>query len=238
MCGRYTLATPADELIEAFDVETLHFDLLPRYNIAPGQDAPVVAEDSRGRRIGLLRWGFVPAWRDDPGSGIVNARSETVARKPSFREAFSRRRCLVPADGFYEWKRRTTDFGPGSGGAVRQPYWIHPVDGGVVSFAAIWETWRGPGAEPRTTFAILTTDANEDVRPIHDRMPLIVSLEDRDAWLDRATSPERLNRMLHPAPNGALRAWPVSTRVNRVGEDDPELIQPVEGDQGPPLQGR
>jgi putative SOS response-associated peptidase YedK len=222
VCGRYTLATPADELIEAFDVDALTFDYVPRYNIAPGQDAPIVAQDNRGRRMGLLRWGFVPARRGEPGSGIVNARCETVAEKPSFRDAYVHRRCLVPADGFYEWQRVAA-------GSRKQPYWIHPVEGGTMSFAAIWEKWQRPGAEPRHTFAILTTDANDDVSPIHDRMPVIVSPEERDAWLDRSTSADRLRRMLLPAPAGLLGARPVSTRVNRVSEEDPDLIRPLPG---------
>ncbi len=232
MCGRYTLATPADELIEAFDVTALTFDHAPRYNIAPGQDAPVVAQDSRGRRIGLLRWGFVPAWKDEAGSGIVNARCETVAVKPSFREAYQRRRCLVPADGFYEWQSPEGASGARAtaGGAGKQPYWIHAPGGGLLSFAGIWEKWSRPGAEPRFTFAILTTDANDDVRPIHDRMPAIVRPEARDAWLDRSTPADQLARILRPPEEGSLVPRPVSTRVNRVLEDDAELIRSVEGE--------
>jgi putative SOS response-associated peptidase YedK len=217
MCGRYTLATPGEELVEAFDVGALTFDWFARYNIAPGQRAPVVAEDRRGRRMGLLTWGLVPAWMDEPRSGIVNARAESVATKPSFREAFARRRCLVPADGFYEWKRE---------GDAKIPWWFHPPRGGVVAFAGLWESWSRPDAEPRHTFTIITTDASTDVAHVHDRMPVVVGGPDRDAWLDRASAPRRLAEILHAPPQGTFEGHPVSPRVNRTAEDDPSLIEP------------
>jgi len=214
MCGRYTLAPDADDLVEAFDVPGLTFDYFARYNIAPGQAAPVVAEDAHGRRIGLLDWGLVPAWRDDSGPRFINARTESVRSKASFREAFARRRCLVPADGFYEW-------------AHRVPYWLHPAEGGVISFAGIWETWRRAGAAPRHAFAILTTEANSDVRSIHDRMPVVIGEDDRDVWLDRSSGVERVGALLRPAPDGTFVSRVVSTRVNRAGEDDSGLIEPA-----------
>jgi putative SOS response-associated peptidase YedK len=218
MCGRYALVSGAEELVEAFDVPPPGFELVARYNIAPGQDVPVVAEDRRGRRMGLLRWGLVPGWKDQPGSGLVNARSETVRTTPSFRDAFSRRRCLVPADGFYEWRRE---------GDRKVPHWFHPRDGSVVSFAGIWERWSRPDAEPRHTFAILTTDANEDVVPIHDRMPVVVAPEHRALWLSRASDSDDLAGILRPAPRGTFGSHEVSTRVNRADEDDPGLIEPL-----------
>jgi putative SOS response-associated peptidase YedK len=218
VCGRYTLAAGADELAEVFDVPPPTFDLPPRYNIAPSQDVPVVAEDGHGRRMGLLTWGLVPAWMDEPGPGIINARSESVADKPSFREAFERRRCLVPADGFYEWKKE---------GGAKIPYWIHPRGGGVLSFAGIWERWSRPGAEPRHGFAILTTDASEDVAQIHDRMPVLVRPADRERWLDRSADPRELLDLLRPPPAGTLIGHAVSRRVNRPAEDDAGLIEAV-----------
>jgi putative SOS response-associated peptidase YedK len=219
MCGRYTLAADTDELVEVFDVPPPAFDLVPRYNIAPGQDVPVVAADRHGRRLGLLTWGLVPRWRDERGAGIINARAESVCEKPSFREAFERRRCLVPADGFYEWKKE---------GGRKVPYWIHPRGGGVMSFAGIWERWSRPGEGPRHTFTILTTHASDDVASIHDRMPVVVAPADRDRWLDRSADPAELHALLRPPPAGSLESHPVSTRVNRPGEDDPGLIEPVE----------
>lgn len=218
MCGRYALAAPEDALLEAFDVPALTFEHRPRYNIAPGQDAPVVAEDRDGRRIGLLEWGFLPAWKDEPTGGFVNARAESVASKASFQEAFRRRRCLVPADGFYEWR---------SEGGGKVPFWIHPRDGGLLSFAAIWESWHHPDAEVRHTFAILTTDANREVSEVHGRMPVVVPPHERDAWLDRTTTPDRLQSMLGPVPDGTLELRRVSTRVNRPDDDDPGLLEPV-----------
>lgn len=218
MCGRYALGASEEELLEAFDVPGLTFEHHPRYNIAPGQLAPVVAEDDRGRRMGLLEWGFLPAWKDEPTGAFINARAESVARKASFREAFARRRCLVPADGFYEWKARE---------GKKIPHWIHPPAGGVISFAGIWEPWTRPGAEPRHTFAILTTDANAEVAPIHDRMPVVVAPEDRDRWLDRSTPARRLRELLGPAEDCSFDVREVSTRVNRPDDDDPGLIEPV-----------
>lgn len=219
MCGRYGLAASEEELLESFDVPSLTFDHHPRYNIAPGQEAPVVAEDRGGRRIGLLQWGFLPDWKDEPTGAFINARAESVGAKASFREAFRRRRCLVPADGFYEWRAE---------GGRKIPYWLYPPHGGVLAFAGIWTSWGRPGAEPRHTFAILTTAANREVSQIHDRMPVVVAPEDRDAWLDRSTSPPRLHEMLEPASDGTFDVRRVSTRVNRPDDDDPGLIEPVD----------
>lgn len=218
MCGRYTLAAATGELVEEFEVPWPTFELQPRYNIAPSQDVPVVAEDRHGRRVGLLTWGLVPGWVEEPGSGIINARAESVADKPSFREAYERRRCLVPADGFYEWRKE---------GGSKVPYWIHPPSGGLISFAGIWERWSRPGAEPRHTFAIITVDASEDVAAIHDRMPVVVAPEDRRRWLDRSSERNELLQLLRPAPPGSLVPREVSRRVNRPVDDDAGLIEPV-----------
>lgn len=218
MCGRYSLATPADELIETFDVPGLTFEHEARYNIAPGQDAPVVAEDRRGRRIGLLRWGFVPAWSDEAGSGFANARGESVGQTPSFRDAFRDRRCLVPADGFYEWRRE---------GSARIPYWFHPAGGGVLAMAGIWEHWSRPGQEDRWSFAVLTVDANPDVRAVHDRMPLLLPRAAWDAWLDRSTGPDALGQLVVPSEAGTLASHRVSTRVNSSAEEGADLVEPV-----------
>jgi putative SOS response-associated peptidase YedK len=218
MCGRYALAVEAEELVEAFDVPLPGFEVRPRFNVAPGEQAPVVAEDRRGRRMGLLTWGLVPAWQDDPAAGFINARSESVLDKPSFREAFKRRRCLVPASGFYEWKREEEG---------KVPYWIHPPGGGVISFAGIWERWMRSGAEPRHTYAILTMAPNADVAPIHDRMPVVIAEADRGAWLNRATDDRGAMSLVHKSLPVSLVSYPVSTRVNRPQEDDAGLLEPV-----------
>ena len=218
MCGRYTLSANADELVEAFDIPTPTFDLVPRYNIAPGQLVPVVAADRHGRRMGLLTWGLVPGWVEEPGEGMINARVESVGERPSFREAIERRRCLVPATGFYEWKREQ---------GAKVPYWIHPAAGGVMSFAGIWERWSRPGVEPRNTFAILTVEANADVAPLHDRMPVIVARGSRSAWLDRAIDGAGALALLRGVAAEVLAAHAVSMRVNRAFEDDAGLIEPA-----------
>lgn len=218
MCGRYTLSVPSEDLVEVFDVPEPAFALAPRFNVAPGQEAPVVGEDRRGRRMGLLRWGLVPAWADEASRPFVNARGESAARTPSFRQAYAHRRCLVPADGFYEWCEE---------GGRKVPYWFHPVEGRVLSFAGIWEHWERPGQEPRDGFAILTVAANDDVRPIHERMPMIVADRDRVAWLAKDTDPERLRRIVSPAPSGTLASRRVSTRVNSARDDDADLLREV-----------
>lgn len=219
MCGRYTLAAGPPELVEAFDVPLPDFELHERYNIAPGQMAPVVAEDRRGRRMGLLTWGLIPGWQDEPRKPLINARSESVSQRASFREAFERRRCLVPADGFYEWKRE---------GERKAPFWIHPSGGGLLSFAGVWERWSRPGAEPRHTYAILTMPASADVAPIHDRMPVVIQPSDREAWLDRGTDAQAALAILRRTPEPDFECRPVSTRVNRPDEDDAGLIEAVE----------
>jgi putative SOS response-associated peptidase YedK len=226
MCGRYTLATPLDELVEEFRVTNVALeDIEPRYNVAPGQQAPIIVRgrdpaSSRGGggvRLGQLRWGLVPHWVEDarPRGMHINARSETAARAPAFRDAFKRRRCLVPADGFYEW----ADDGPS---------WIHRPDLGVLSFAGLWERWRPrDGGEPLLTFCILTTPANAALAGLHDRMPVVIPAESRDLWLSSDTPSEALNALLRPAPDDLLEVWPVSTLVNSVAFDDPACITPL-----------
>ena len=220
MCGRYTLATDLEELIEVFEVPPTLFAHQPRYNIAPTQTAPVVAQDRKGRRMGLMRWGLIPYWAKDPaiGNRHINARSETVRERPAFRDAFSRRRCLVPADGFYEWQRAD---GP------RRPFWIHPVDGAPLSFAGLWERWRPPDGDDVFSFTILTTDASDPVRPVHDRMPAIIPPSEREVWLSRDSDPETLTALLGPYAEG-LQAREVSTWVNRPDHDDPTCIEPTD----------
>ena len=177
MCGRYSLTTPEDHLVEVFDVPPVTFDYRARYNITPSQDVPVVASDGRGTRLGLLRWGFVPAWADPPATGArrINARAEGLLEKPSFKEAAVARRCLVPADGFYEWAKL---------GGRKVPYWIHSPDREPMRLAGIWERWDPGGREPVYSMAIITVDANEGIKPLHHRMPAIVPVADRKAWLD------------------------------------------------------
>ena len=228
MCGRYTLTVPLPELVDIFDVAPPGFDYLPRYNIAPTQEAPVVARDSGGRRMGLLRWGLIPSWARDPGVGsrLINARSETVAQKPAFRQAFRTRRCLVPADGFFEWRKEGESAG---GKGSKQPFWIHRATREPFGLAGLWERWVPPEGDPLHTFTILTTEATEVIRDIHPRMPVILAPEAWDRWLDPQAREKELLGLLGFYGEGDLQARPVSTLVNSPRNDQPACIEPLEG---------
>jgi len=198
-------------------------NLAARYNIAPTQQAPVVRPDGQGgRELAMPRWGLVPSWAKDIdiGNRTINARAETVSEKPSFRAAFARRRCLVPATGFYEWQK--TD-GP------KAPWNIARPDGETFAFAGLWEHWQGdPAGPPVESFTIVTTEANEALRPIHHRMPVILAPEDWSAWLDVGGTPAGTAlALLHPAPKDSLVAWRVGTRVNAPRNDDAACLEPV-----------
>ena len=227
MCGRYALAVPP-ELAEIFrELLGLHgaLELEARYNIAPTQDAPIVRArgDRHNRDLDLARWGLVPHWSKDTkiGARTINARSETAATKPAFRDPFRLRRCLVPASGFYEWKSV-----PGQ--RQKQPYYIHATGGGLLAFAGLWDRWRGPGGEHVVSFTILTTEPNELVRPLHDRMPVILPAEHFERWLDpELRDVEALEPLLVPASGEVLELRPVSPRVNKPEHDDPACIAAV-----------
>lgn len=220
MCGRYTLTTPLDELLAIFDVPGVAFDYRPRYNIAPTQTAPVLARDDEGRRIGLLRWGLIPFWADDPaiGNRMINARSETASSKPAFRSAFRSRRCLVLADGFFEWKKE---------GGGKQPYWIHRPDGEPFTMAGLWERWEPEDGEPIYTFTILTRDATEELRSLHPRMPVVLDRDRGEAWIERDRDREELEALIAPPPEEELTWHPVSTVVNSPRNDVPECVEPL-----------
>lgn len=218
MCGRYTLSVPAETLAQHFGLETVP-DVSPRFNIAPTQAAPVVRLSTAAEApvLDFLRWGLVPSWaKDASGAGrLINARSETAAEKPSFRSAMRHRRCLVPADGFYEWRAE---------GGVKQPYRIVRPDGAPFAFAGLWERW-GKGDEPLETFTILTTAANATLAPLHERMPVILDPADYALWLDpTAVDVALVEPLLVPAADDALVFYPVARAVNVVGNDDPSLI--------------
>jgi len=225
LCGRYTLSVPLSNLVDSFDIEPPTFDYPPRFNIAPTQDAPVIAQDRAGRRMGVLRWGLIPSWAKDRalGSRLINARSETVAEKPAFRTAFQRRRCLVPADGFFEWKRGEKG---GAGEGTKVPFWIYRADRKPFLMAGLWEKWEPGGGAPVVSFTILTTEAAPGIRGIHARMPLILPAEAYEAWLDPDSRPEDLLPLLRSS-QGEIHAHPVSTLVNSPRNDVPECIEPV-----------
>lgn len=219
MCGRFALKTPTSVLASHFKLDET-VDVAPRYNIAPGTDIPTIRHSPEGKRVmHLLRWGLVPHWAKDPGIGtkLSNARGETVADKPSFRDAFKRRRCLVPADGFYEWKAE---------GRVKQPYYFSMKDGTPFALGGVWESWRAPNGDILRTCCLITTAPNEIMMPVHDRMPVIVSPDDYAQWL--TGEPVEAQALIKPYPIEDMQAWAVSRRVSRSGEEGADLINPVE----------
>ena len=227
MCGRFTNRFTWKELHERLDLIGAPLNLRPRYNVAPSQDVAVARATEDGRTLALLRWGLIPAWAKDPSIGykLINARSETVAEKPSFRSAFRHRRCLIPADGFYEWQRRS---------GTRQPWLFGLRDGAPMLFAGLWELWTVPEGAALTgslaerspgdaveTCTILTTAANQTVSPVHGRMPVILPPAAWDVWLAGEEVP------LGPYPADDMTAHPVSTHVNRPANDDSTCVEPI-----------
>lgn len=215
--------------------------LAPDYNVAPTKEVYAVLERQAkdeperppARQLRTLRWGLVPSWAKDPGIGsrMINARMETVAEKPAFRKAFAVRRCLLPADGYFEWYP-TSQVGK-SGKPVKQPFYIHPADGAVMAMAGLYEIWKDPTRDDddpdrfRWTCTVLTTDAPDELGKIHDRMPLLVTRDNRDAWLDPGTEKDRLLDLLVPAQQTGLQAYPVSPAVGNVRNNGPELVEPL-----------
>jgi putative SOS response-associated peptidase YedK len=227
MCGRFVLKTPPETLKRHFGFVELP-NLRPRYNVAPTDEMPVVRqrrEPAGERSLQMLRWGLVAPWEKDLSGGArcINARSETLLEKPTFAKPFQRRRCLVPADGFYEWRKE---------GKLRIPYLIAPRDGAVFAFAGLWDRWWPDAAERERhvdTFTIVTTAANDKLRELHDRMPVILAPEGYAAWLDPEADPEELRRrLLKPAPDDLLAVVEVDPRVNSVKNDDAALLHPRE----------
>ena len=221
MCGRFALIVDASVLADVFDVDPPR-ELQPRFNIAPTQTVPIVrAGKERPRELALARWGLVPSWAKDEkmGARMMNARGETVAEKPSFRSAVKTRRCLIPADGFYEWVR--TDDG-------KQPHYVHFSDGRPFAFAGLWERWSKGEAGPLDTCTIITTTPNDLMAGLHHRMPVILPQNLFKEWLEPAPlDVDRLEEMLAPHPAEGMEAYPVSTYVNKPGNDGPECIARV-----------
>ena len=223
MCGRYTMATPdLGRVRTRFDLDE-RVELRRRFNVAPTDDVVAVRADREGRPRGdSLRWGLVPFWADDPrvGSRMINARAESVSEKPAFRDAFASRRCLILADGFYEWQRRD---------GSKRPWWITRADGQPFAFAGLWATWRPKGTEdvePLRSCTIITTTASDAVAPLHDRMPVILPSEAEAAWLDPATSRARLLELLAPLDPGATAMREVGAAVNDARHDAEDCLDP------------
>lgn len=221
MCGRYSLTASPDEVRALFGyIDQPNFPA--RYNIAPTQPVATVRLDHGQRRFNLIRWGLVPSWVKDPASFtlLINARSETAAEKPSFRAAMRHHRCLFPASGFYEWRRTPEG---------KQPFYIRPADGGVMAIAGLWDTWSDPDGGDIDSGAMLTTASNRMMSEIHHRMPVILKPESFDAWLDtpNVTAAEA-KQMLLPIEDEYMVAIPISNRVNKVSNDDADLLTPVD----------
>ena len=219
MCGRYTLKSPVDTLAKQFGIEEYPSSLTSSYNIAPTQNVATVLAEGGMRKLEMLHWGLIPSWADDPaiGNRMINARAETVATKPSYRSAFKSRRCLILADGFYEWQKTSSG---------KQPFYIRMEDGSPFAFAGLWESWKN-GREIRSS-TIITTDPNEIVGEIHNRMPVILHPEDYEMWLDPIFGErEPLTTLLKPYPANEMEAYPVSRAVNKPSNNQPEVIEAV-----------
>lgn len=223
MCGRFALTADPSDLQEAFYwVDFGNADISPRFNIAPTQPVPVVANDGT-KKLDYFSWGLVPFWAKDPsiGARMINARAETLPEKPSFRNAFKRRRCLILADGFFEWKKEPNISG-------KTPFFIQKKDGKPFAFAGIWENWNSPDGSQILSTAIITTEPNELVRPIHNRMPVILPDEAYATWLQTGeVDTERLSSLLKPYPSNDMKAYAVSRYVNSPKNDSKDCILPI-----------
>ncbi|MEO8208487.1 MAG: SOS response-associated peptidase [Chloroflexota bacterium] len=222
MCGRFTQERPTSELADIFEAEDLAEGAGGRYNVAPTDEAAVIVQREERRAVLPFRWGLIPHWAESAkiGNRMFNARAETLATSPAFRDAFRKRRCLVPVDSFYEWRRE---------GTVRQPFRIASIDRQPLALAGLWSGWRNPETDEIVrTFTIVTTTPNELMRSIHDRMPVIIPSEAWDRWLDSAMpDPGALIGLLGPAPDEGIEAYAVSRAVNTVQNDGPGLIDPL-----------
>jgi putative SOS response-associated peptidase YedK len=265
VCGRYASSREPEEIVEEFEIHTaLPPRIEPDYNVAPTKQVYAVVErpprraasDQEGdeaapeqpaeRQLRVVTWGLVPSWAKDPkiGNKMINARMETVAEKPAFRRAFERRRAILPADGYYEWYTPEGDSPLGrtrAGKPRKQPFFIRPKDGSILAMAGLYELWRDPSKaddDPTRwlwTCTVITTDAEDDLGRIHDRMPLMLTPDKYDAWLDPENRDhEAMLALLQPAAPGLLEAYPVSTLVSNVGNNGPELVEPLRLEDVPP----
>jgi len=236
MCGRFVAASPPDEIARYFDAEAPEAALEPNYNVAPTNDVYAVLEDGHVRKVEALHWGLVPRWAKSLSAGnkMINARAETVATKNAYRHAFKKKRCIIPADGFFEWK-----VVPGQ--KAKQPYFIRRNDGEPMAFAGLWEIWHDPNnpEEEVHSCCIITGLPNEKVSEVHDRMPVMLPPSAWDTWLDpEQDDTELLGKLLVPAPASIIDLYPVSTEVNSVRNKGPQLIEAVDPDEALPSEGK
>lgn len=222
MCGRFSQTQNLNQLMTRFLIEDAVLDLKPRYNIAPSQDVSVVISHSGKRSLNLFHWGLIPSWAKERsiGNKMINARAETLKEKPSFKRLIQKKRLLIPADGFYEWQKDAT-------GKTKTPFFIGLKSKELFGFAGLWDAWKSPEGEEVRTFTIITTDANEVLRPIHGRMPVILKKEDEEAWLDPESMLEKVLGFLAPYPEAEMAAYPVSKLVNSPKNDSPECVTPI-----------
>ena len=223
MCGRYTLHKKADALTKRYNLATAPEGLRDNFNVAPGQIMPVVTEAENGKRkMELMKWGLIPFWAKDPKVGykLINARDDTIFDKPMWRNVILKKRCLIPADGFYEWKR------PADGPAKhKQPFYIHPKQTDIFSFAGVWEAWKDVEGKEWKTYSIITTEPNKEMAEVHNRMPVILHPEDEADWLEPSKAKrEEVEPFLHPYQDNGLDMHPVSQDVNSTANNDKHLI--------------
>lgn len=220
MCGRFQISTTEDDIQIRFHVDVEKEWLRQIFNAAPMMELPVITNDEPGR-LNFFRWGLVPFWAKDPlaGSKMINARSETLSEKPAFKNALVKRRCLIPANGFYEWKKD---------GGKKLPYRICLEPEELFAFAGLWESWKDSSGKPLYTFTIITTTANEIVSPIHDRMPVILEPELESQWINKQLNVDDALKMLKPYPAHKMKHYRVSEKINNVRNNSPELIEPYQ----------
>lgn len=217
MCGRFALYGPLRDIYERYIIDAFQMDFQERYNIAPSQQVLAVVSNGEQNRIGYLKWGLVPGWAKDPavGNKMINARAETLAEKPSFREAYKKRRCIIPVSGFYEWQKHANG---------KTPMYIHLPKQKIFSVAGLWERWTSPDGQTITTCTIVTTEPNELMEPIHNRMPVILDQSAEKVWLDRDADVQDLQSLLVPYPADLMQAYAVSSQVNSPKNDNASLI--------------
>jgi len=230
MCGRFGLIHSLEEILRVYSLDMDMINFQPRFNIAPGQDILTITSQNHREKtkniISIFKWGFVPSWSRDSsvGSKMINARAETIYKKPAFSSAFISRRCLIPASGFYEWQTQPT--------GAKQPFWISAADGGLLTFAGLWESWVSNGGDKLQTCTIITTSANNSLSNIHGRMPVIIGPDNFNTWLKSDYSSIQASTittdLLRSSPDGVTLAWPVSRMVNSTSNGGAELIDPVD----------
>ncbi len=224
MCGRYTLHKKADDLLKRYNIAQPKVEDQSNYNAAPGQLMPVVVATENGTSLQMMKWGLVPVWAKDPRIGykLINARAETIFEKPMWRSVIRKKRCLIPADGFYEWKRT-----PKGTKGPKQPFYIHPKQVDLFSFAGVWETWKDSDNKEWNSYSIITTEPNKEMSDVHDRMPVILHPEDEASWLEPSQDQSGIESLLHPFEDGGLELYKVSEDVNSAKNNDEHLIEAI-----------